>query len=253
MNYSSFALTVFRYGISLALLALLWAVAVYALDIPDYLLPKPYVVMETLFTEWPAFADAALLTFGNMAAGGAIGISLGLLLGCAAAYSQGLRWIVEPYLSIFQSFPRESLLPLFIVWLGFGAGPKILSSALLSFFPMAAITLNSLRDTRDEYVSLMETWNASRIQIYLFCRVPAAIPALVGGLKVCLPLALIGAVLGEFLGGNGGLGYLIMSSGSAFRTDRAFAAIILLAAGGLTIIGGIDAFRFLLLRPFYQK
>ena len=242
-----------RYGVSLALLALMWAAAVYVLDIPSYLLPEPVAVIKTLFTEWPIFADAARLTFGNMAAGATLGISLGVLVGVAAAYSQRLRWLVEPYLGIFQSFPRESLLPLFIVWLGFGSGPKILSSALLSFFPMAVITLNSLSDTRDDYIRLMQTWNASRLQTYLFCRAPAAVPAIVGGLKVCLPLALIGAVIGEFLGGNGGLGYLIVSSGSAFRTDRAFAAIIVLAGGGLTLVGLVDALRIFLLRPLYQK
>lgn len=160
---------------------------------------------------------------------------------------------MEPYLGLFQSFPRESLLPLFIVWLGFGSGPKILSSALLAFFPMAAITLSSLSDTRDDYIRLMQTWNASRLQTYLFCRAPAAVPAVVGGLKVCLPLALIGAVLGEFLGGNGGLGYLIVSSGSAFRTDRVFGAIAVLAAGGVSIVGLVDVLRISLLRPFYQR
>ena len=152
MSPLSFAFTLLRYSVSLTILALMWAASVYVLDIPSYLLPEPSTVISTLFTEWPIFAHAARLTFGNMAAGAVLGISFGVFVGVATAYSRRLRWLVEPYLGIFQSFPRESLLPIFIVWLGFGVGPKILSSALLAFFPMAVITLNSLSDTRDDYI-----------------------------------------------------------------------------------------------------
>jgi NitT/TauT family transport system permease protein len=178
---------------------------------------------------------------------------LGFLLGALTAYSRRVRWIVEPYLTVFQSFPREAFFPLLVVWLGFGHFPKIVNAGLLSFFPMAVVTLSGLSDTRDEYIRLLESWNASRLEQFIFCRLPAAVPSLLGGLRVALPLALIGAVLGEFLGGNDGLGYIIISSGSAFRVDRTFAAIVVLAAGGMIIVALVDAIRFLALRRFYQR
>jgi NitT/TauT family transport system permease protein len=86
----------------------------------------------------------------------------------------------------------------------------------------------------------------------LFCRLPAAVPAILGGIKVALPLSLIGAVLGEFLGGDAGLGYIIVSSGSAFRVDRIFAAIVMLAIGGVATVTAVDCLRVTLLGKFHQ-
>jgi NitT/TauT family transport system permease protein len=245
--------TPLRYVVSFGLLILAWHAAVAGFQIPPYLLPEPRVVLETLQAEWPSFIQAAQVTFFNMLVGGAAGISLGFLLGALTAYSRKVRWIVEPYLTVFQSFPREAFFPLLVVWLGFGHFPKIVNAGLLSFFPMAVVTLNGLSDTRDDYIRLLESWNASRLEQFIFCRLPAAVPSLLGGLRVALPLALIGAVLGEFLGGNDGLGYIIISSGSAFRVDRTFAAIVVLAAGGMILVALVDAIRFLALRRFYQR
>jgi NitT/TauT family transport system permease protein len=131
--------------------------------------------------------------------------------------------------------------------------PKVVNAILLSSLPMAVIMLNSLTDTRDEYLKLMESWRSSRIESFFLCRLPAAVPQIVGGVRVAMPLALIGAVLGEFLGGSGGLGYVIVSSGSAFRVDRIFAAITVLAIGGTLIVASIDLFRFSFLKRFYQS
>jgi ABC-type nitrate/sulfonate/bicarbonate transport system permease component len=242
-----------RYVMSLLILIAIWKAAIVVFQIEPYLLPDPMLVLDTLVKESPFFAKAALYTFGNMLVGGALGIGLGLLIGGACAYSRAARWIVEPYLTVFQSFPREALFPLLIVWLGFGQAPKMVNAGLLAFFPMAIVTLHSLSDTRDDYIKLLQSWNANRWQEFVFCRLPHAVPALIGGVKLALPLALIGAVLGEFLGGNEGLGYIIVSSGSAFRVDRVFAAIIVLAAGGLTAVSIVDAVRLSVLHNYYQR
>ncbi len=253
MKISRVLTTVLQYAASLTLLIGLWEACVRLLSIPPYLLPDPVQVFETLGRESPVFLSAAILTFGNMLAGSAIGISLGLVTGLMIAYSPTIRWIAEPYLTAFQSFPRESFFPLFVVWLGFGALPKIVNAALLSYFPTAVVTLAALTDTRDDYIRLMEVWKASRFQEFVYCRVPAAVPSMVGSLKVALPLALIGAVLGEFLGGSGGLGYIIISSGSTFRIDRVFAAIMVLAAGGILMIAIVNVIQQSLLHRFYQS
>jgi NitT/TauT family transport system permease protein len=253
MNLRAAALAALRYLVSLTLFVAVWWAAVRLLRLPPFLLAPPDAVLKTLTHEWPTYQAAAAITFGNMAVGAAVGIPLALLVGGVAALSRRLRWVTEPYFGLFQSFPKEALLPLLVVWLGFGNAPKMVSAGLLAFFPMAVITLNSLTDTRDDYLRLMESWKASRLQVFLHCRAPAALPALVAGLKVCLPLALIGAVLGEFLGGNGGLGYLINAAGGAARIDRLFAAVAVLALGGTLIVGAIDAIRLTVLRPFYQR
>ena len=192
-------------------------------------------------------------TLRNCLAGAAAGIVCGILVGGVVAYSSFLRWLAEPYLIMFQSFPRESLFPLLIVWLGFGAITKVVSAALLSFFPVAVITLNGLCDVRSDYLELINSWGATRQQEFLHCRLPAIIPTLVSAVKVALPLSLIGAVLGEFMGGNTGLGYVIISSGSAFRTDRIFGAILLLSAIGLAMLSVVQLFQRGILRNFYQE
>lgn len=242
-----------RYVTSLFILVAAWKAAIMVFQFEPYLLPDPMLVLDTLVKEGPFFAKAALYTFRNMLVGGAIGIGLGLLIGGVCAYSRSARWVVEPYLTVFQSFPREALFPLLIVWLGFGQAPKVVNAGLLAFFPMAIVALHSLSDTRDDYIKLLQSWNADRWQEFVFCRLPNAVPALVSGVKVALPLALIGAVLGEFLGGNEGLGYIIISSGSAFRVDRIFAAIMVLAAGGLSAISLVDAVRLSVLQNYYQR
>lgn len=253
MAGSRYIVVVARYVTSLAILVGAWKAAIVVFQIEPYLLPDPLVVLNTLVNEARFFSNAAIYTFGNMLVGGALGIGLGLLVGGLCAYSKSARWIVEPYLTVFQSFPREALFPLLIVWLGFGQAPKVVNAGLLAFFPMAVVTLHSLSDTRDDYIKLLQSWNADRWQEFVFCRLPNAVPSLVGGVKIALPLALIGAVLGEFLGGNEGLGHIIVSSGSAFRVDRIFAAIIVLAAGGLAAVSLVDAVRLNALRNYYQK
>ena len=244
---SGLGTTVARYFVSFLILLVFWTLITVLFSVPTFLLPPPSTVAQTLWSEWPFFADAARYTLLNALTGAMAGIALGMLTGLLAAYSRMLRWVLEPYLVVFQSFPRESLFPLLIVWLGFGATTKMVNAGLLSFFPIAIMTLNSLLDTRQEYVALIRGWGASRIEEFLYCRLPAFVPTLFSAIKVALPLALIGAVLGEFMGGNRGLGYIIVSSGAAFRTDRLFAAVSILAITG-TI--GLAAIQFVQTRFF---
>jgi ABC-type nitrate/sulfonate/bicarbonate transport system permease component len=248
---SRFPTKVLRYAISISLLITLWTFAAHFL--PGYLLPRPSIVLHTLWHERPSFVSATEYTLTNALSGAAIGISLGILTGLCIAYSKMLRWVVEPYLIIFQSFPRESLFPLLIVWLGFGSATKIVNAALLSFFPIAVMTLNGLLDVREDYLTLIRGWGANRMQEFLWCRLPAVIPTLVSAVKVALPLALIGAVLGEFMGANRGLGYLIISSGSEFRVDRLFGAIVILALIGSATLVGVQFIQSCFLTRFNQE
>ncbi len=152
---------------------------------------------------------------------------------------------------IFQSFPRESLFPLFLIWLGFGDGPKIVNSFLLSFFPVAVIVLNAMINIDRDYIKLMRSWYATKRQEFLYCRLPYAAPQIVSSIKVGLPLALIGAVLGEFMGGSEGLGYLIISSGAQFRVDRIFASIVVLALIGISFLILIQLMQKTVFKRYY--
>ena len=247
----NFKTVVLRYIVSILLLLLVWKGVVEVFSLPAYILPPPDAVFKTLFNETALFFRAFKYTMFNTLIGGLLGISLGVLVGMMLAYSEKLKWIAEPYLMIFQSFPRESLFPLFLVWLGFGDGPKILNSFLLSFFPVAVIVLNALINVDKGYIKLMSSWYATKKEEYLYCRLPYAVPQIVSSLKVGLPLALIGAVLGEFMGGSEGLGYLIISSGAQFRVDRIFAAIVILAFIGMSFLALIQIMQKLFLKKYY--
>jgi len=216
------------------------------------MLPAPEKVLSTLYMERDQFLQASIPTFRNAVVGGTVGILGGIVLGAICAYSSRIRWIVEPYLTIFQSFPREAFFPLMIIWLGFGDLPKVVNATLLSIFPMAIVTLDALTDTRRDYLTLFESWSANRWDTFRYCRLPAATPSIIGGVRVAAPLALIGSVLGEFLGSSEGLGHIIVSAGSAFRVDRAFAAIVVLAAGGTMMVFLIDQLKNTLLKKYYQ-
>ena len=242
-----------RYGLSLLILFAAWKGATVAFAIPVFVVPAPEHVLYTIFTESGSFLSHTESTLVNMAGGIAIGISLGVIFGTAIAYSPILHWLFEPYLVIFQSFPREALIPVVVVWLGFGREPKIFNSALLSFFPMAVITANGLVDTRTEYLELVKNWGASRWQEFRYCRFPNALQQIAGGLRIAVPLGLIGAVLGEFMGGNEGLGYVVVSSGANYRMDRSVAALVILALLGMLSHVTIHFVQNVLLAKYKQE
>ena len=244
-------MAIVRYLVSIIILLTTWKVIVIIFSLPTYILPPPDMVITTLFKESELFQKAFFYTISNTMIGASLGIVLGIALAMFLAYSKSARWIIEPYLMIFQSFPRESLFPLFLVWLGFGDGPKIMNSFLLSFFPIAVLVLNALINVDESYLKLMRSWYASKKEEFIYCRLPYAIPQIVSAIKVGLPLALIGAVLGEFLGGSQGLGYLIISSGAQFRVDRIFASIAILAMIGLSFLAIIQLIQNLFLKKYY--
>lgn len=249
----SFAYVTIRYIFSIAIFLLGWEMIVTMANVPNYLISRPSAIFTTLSDERHLFIDATRYTVTNTAFGAAIGVAGGVLSALVLAYSRTARALLEPYLFMFQSFPREALFPLLIVWLGFGASPKIANAALLSYFPMAVICLSALLNVREDYLLLVRTWGASRWQEFLHCRIPFAIPAALGALRIALPLAIIGAVLGEFLGSNKGLGYLIITSGAQYRLDRLFGALVILAGVGLTTVTLVQVAHAIWLRRFSQE
>ena len=253
INIKIIGFQILRYTISVIILFVTWMFFIRIFNIKPFILPEPTSVIIVLFKESTRFFNATLITLRNVVLGAICGISLGMMTGLLLAYSKKIRWIVEPYLTIFQSFPREALFPIFVVWFGFGMTTKIINATLLSFLPMAMVTLAATTNVRKDYVELIQTWGANKWQEFLHCRLPSAVPQIVAGVKVAVPLALVGAVLAEFMGGNDGLGYIIISSGSTFRTDRLFGAVIILAFTGLFIFVIVNAITSRLFRRYFNE
>ena len=160
------------------------------------------------------------------------------------------RWIGEPYLIALQSFPREALAPLLVVWFGFGYAPKIIMSSLICFCPMAISSVATFSITPREMVDLLRAQGATRLQIFWYIRIPYAIPSLVAALRVALPLAVIGAVIGEFIGGSSGLGYVIATESAHANTALVLAAIVLLALLGTSLTGLVSIVTAIAQRRF---
>lgn len=247
---------VLRYVLSILTLLLAWWVVTDLLGAPAGLIPPPQAVFASLIAEWSDYYSTFTANTATKAAiGGAIGISAGLVSGLALGYSRSARWLFEPYLTVFQSFPREALYPIFVIALGVGNLPQITNAALLSYFPMAVTTLHAVTDTRRDYIDLVRSWGASRITEFLHVRLPYALPSLLGALRIAVPFAIIGAVLAEMIGGsiNRGLGNLVVSAQAGQDFTGTYAAILILAAMGMSVIATLQAFEYLALRRFRHE
>lgn len=221
--------------VSLAMLVLIWDVSVRVLSIPDYLLPPPAAVFEALRA---GFADQSLwphiaTTLGETLAGYAIGSVLAILLGVVLAESRTFERFVYPLLIALQATPKVALGPIILVWFGFGVASKIVLVTLVCFFPLFVNTVNGIRRTDEELLDTCRAFSASRYYLLFHVKLPSAAGDIFAGLQIGVALALIGAVVAEFLSAQRGLGYLIASSSVNMSLSTMFAGVFLLALIGL--------------------
>lgn len=221
--------------VSLAVLMIIWHLSVRGFAIPDYLLPSPTAVFSAL---WHGFADGSLwphiaVTLGETVAGYVIGSLLAIFLGVMLAESLTFERFVYPLLIALQATPKVALGPIILVWFGFGIASKIVLVTLVCFFPLFVNTINGIRRTDTELLDACRAFSASRIYLLLHVKLPSAAGDIFAGLQIGVALALIGAVVAEFLSAQQGLGYLIASSSVNMSLATMFAGVILLALIGL--------------------
>jgi NitT/TauT family transport system permease protein len=165
------------------------------------------------------------------------GFVLGSLLGLVAGYVLGIsrrcEFVLSPYILALQIAPKVAFAPLFVMWFGFTVYPKILVAILIVFFPVLVNVLTGVRSVDPDLVNLARAFNASRWQIFRMIEYPSALPPLFSGLRIAATLAVIGVVVGEFVGGNLGLGYLLIFGEGAANTAMVFVTIILLTLIGI--------------------
>ena len=208
----------------------LWDGLVRWQELPPFILPAPALVAQKF---WAALADGTLLRHAQVTL---IEIGVGLALGLSAAFGLGyllgknrsLEHIAAPYIVASQSVPIVAIAPLLIIWLGSGLWSKIIVTALISFFPMLVSTIVGIRNVDPDLHDLMRSLRASRSQLFWKLEAPAALPVLLGGLKLSVTLAVVGAVVGEFVGADAGLGFLINLGRGILDTPLMFVAVIAL-------------------------
>ena len=238
--------------LGLALLILVWHAGVVAFNVPPVILPRPGLVLDSTLANWRLIVSEGWITLLESLYGFVLAFLLGVPLAVAIAGSRTLNLMFYPLLIATQSLPKVALAPLILVWLGTGMQSKLAIAWLVAFFPIVVDTATGLRNTPAEFLDLATAVRASRFQTFWKIRFPAALPFVISGSKVAITLAVIGAVIGEFIGSNEGLGNLLLVANSQINIPLAFACLIGLAAIGIGLYGAVAAVE-LALKPWFGE
>jgi ABC-type nitrate/sulfonate/bicarbonate transport system permease component len=228
-------------SITAAALIGLWAVITHFQIVPAFVLPSPINVVRALVRELPAMAPHVVVTVHATLAGLAIATGSAILLTFLMAVSRIVRVALYPLLVVSQTVPLIALAPLFVIWFGFGLLPKVLVVALVCFFPVVISLMEGVAAVDADTVNLLRSMGAGRWQLFTRAHVPASIPALFSGLRIAATYSVMGAVIGEWLGGSSGLGVYMIRAQKAFALERVFAAIVVIVALSLGIFAVIVA------------
>ena len=219
-----------------------WAFIAQLGGYPAFILPSPGAV-------WARFLRAAgdgslvrhtLVTLGEVLAGLGLGVSVASVLGYGLAKSRAMERLLSPYIVASQAVPVVALAPLLVIWFGPGALSKILICALIVFFPVLVNVIVGLRSVEKDLRDLMRSLKATRWQTFTRLELPAALPVLLGGLKIGATLSVIGAVVGEFVGADRGLGFLVNVARGQYDTALVFVAIFALVLLALALYGAVS-------------
>lgn len=216
----------------------LWKLVVIVGDYPPFILPAPEVVAERFFRAWTAgvMTPHALTTLSEILLGFGAGASIALLVGYLLARSRLAERLLSPYLVAAQATPILALAPLIALWFGSGLTGKVLICALIVFFPVAVSTMVGIRSVDRNLLELGRSLRATRWQVVTKLEVPAALPQILGGMRVGVTLAVVGAIVGEWAGGDQGLGVLInLARGSLFDIPLMFATLLTIALIGVAL------------------
>jgi NitT/TauT family transport system permease protein len=245
-----------RLGSLLLLLALLaaWEALARGLGLSALVLPPPSAVLASLGNGlasgylWPHVRATATELLLGLALGCVVGFACGVFL----AEQPALRRLLMPYVVVSQVVPKLALMPLFIVWFGFGLTSTVVITALICFFPLLENTMTGLAQVPPDRIELFRMLGASRSQTLWRLKLPSGLPSVLVGLRIAVVLALVGAVVGEFIGASRGLGALIIAAQGSMDTALMFAVLVLISVLGLLLYQATLLLERRLLRPYNQ-
>ena len=233
--------------LTLVIFAVLWELACRVFKVPTYLVPKPSDIALRLYDKRGLYLGQTWVTLYETVAGFLLADLVGIVAAALVVMIPSLRDVIMPLLLIAQIVPKVAIAPILLIWFGYGLVPKILVAFLVAFFPVVVNTASGLISVEPELLDLGRSLEASRWQTFWKFRIPAALPDLFSGMKIAITLAVFGAVIGEFIGGNRGLGYLIIIANQELDTPLAFAALFILSVGGILLYGAIELLERLLI------
>lgn len=212
---------------------LLWELAVWGFDLPSYLLPAPSEVLGVMVERWELLLDQLRYTAFAATVGFAIAVAISLILGALIAASPAVERVLYIWLVIFHAIPKVVVAPLLLVWIGFGLQSSIIFVVVFTFFPMLVNTVTGLRSADPDLLLLTRSMGASRWQMLRAIRLPSALPSIMAGVKISITLAPLGAVIGEFVASNKGLGHMLIQSVGSLEVPTAFAAVVVVSLLGI--------------------
>ncbi|MBM3253444.1 MAG: ABC transporter permease [Candidatus Omnitrophica bacterium] len=219
--------------LTLIFLLLLWQWLVDILKIPGYILPSPLEIISEIIQKKQYLIRHSLITLIEILTGFALGMLIAFIISLGILYSKIMEKVIYPLLIFTQVTPKIAIAPLFLIWFGYGLLPKIVVTALVAFFPIIINTVKGLKSIDMELADLMYSLSATKRQILNKIRIPSSLPYVFAGLKVSISLSVIGAIVGEFVGADRGLGYIIMISNANLETAQVFACLIILSIMGV--------------------
>ena len=233
--------------IVVAVLLIFWELIVQLLDIPLYVLPAPSDMLKTFVTEFPTLAGHAGVTVMEALVGMGISFLVGILTGIVMDAMPLVRRCIYPILVVTQTVPVIVLAPIFIIYMGFGYAPKILTVVLMCFFPIVISFSDGLGEMDAGYRNLVRTYGGSTFQVYRLVKIPSAMISLLSGLKVAATYSISGAVVGEWIASQSGLGYYLIRAKNGYMLDKVFACVLMIILLSLLMNGAVKLFGYLMM------
>lgn len=244
------------FGPALALLVALllaWEGVVRALDVPVYLVPAPSQIVRAGLEVRGSLPGHLRTTLTEALAGLLLAAVGGVALAAGMAGVPVVRRVLYPLLVVSQNVPLVVMAPLIVLWFGFGVGPKVLVVALVGFFPIAVSTVEGLLAADAGMIDLVRSMGGGRWAELRLVRLPSALPAFFSGLKISATYAVLGAVIGEWVGASSGLGLFITRAQASFRTDRVFVAVVVIASVSIALFAAAEVLARLALPWRYAR
>lgn len=216
-----------RWVLSLTFFFGLWYAIIWVFRFPEYILPSPGTVAGVLWRDAGLLFEHARMTIFETVVGFMLALVIGTLVALVMHTSRLVRYLTYPHLVLLQAIPLIAVAPIVLVWFGFGPLAKILVVAFVCFFPIAVNTFEGFRSVDPLYRELLDTFGASRWARYRHLYLPASMPGILSGAKIAATYSVLGAVIGEWLGGSRGIGVYMTRAQRSFRNDRLFAAIVI--------------------------
>ena len=231
---------------SLVIVLLFWKLIEISLKLPSYILPSPERVFLVAVENHEILIANLFVTLVEVVYGLSLALTLAVPLAVAMSWWTVIERLMYPALVAFQGLPKSALAPLFIVWFGFGILPKVILVVVIAFFAILVSLFVGLRSIHPDMIDMGRSMGFSRFGLLWKIQLPSSLPSFFGGLKVGITLAIVGAIVAEFMGAQAGIGYLIIVASAQVKTDLIFAALLYISVLGIILFVLVDGLERLL-------